>query len=79
MASPARVHHHGKAGHTLLTKTLLLHLPDEVQQLLGAAPRRRRDDHVAPIAQGLVDDGGRIGGVVRVFVHVVEPVRGCSP
>ena len=73
LAGQGGVHHHGEAGHAL-DEALLLHLPDKVQQLLGAAHGEGGDDHVAPIAQSLVNNGGQVGGVVRLLVHVVEPV-----
>ena len=53
--------------------TFLLHLPDEVEELLGASHRKGGDDHVAALAEGLVDDLGQSFGVVAVLV-LVEPV-----
>ena len=77
------VHIHGEirhGGH----QALILDLPDEIQQLLGAAHGKGGDHHVAALAQGLVDDLGQLAGiaphlgVVAVTVgalhdHIVRP------
>ena len=71
LAGQGGVHHHGKAGHAL-DEALLLHLPDEVQQLLGAAHGEGGDDDVAALLKGLVDDLGQSLGIA--LRRLVEPV-----
>lgn len=77
------VHVHGEirhGGH----QALILDLPDEIQQLLGAAHGKGGNHHVAALAQSLVDDLGQLAGiaphlcVVAVTVgalhdHIVRP------
>ena len=77
------VHVHGEirhGGH----QALILDLPDEIQQLLGAAHGKGGNHHVAALAQGLVDDLGQLAGiaphlgVVAVAIgalhdHIVRP------
>ena len=77
------VHIHGEirhGGH----QALILDLPDEIQQLLGAAHGKGGNHHVAALAQSLVDDLGQLAGiaphlgVVAVTVgafhdHIVRP------
>ena len=77
------VHVHGEirhGGH----QALILDLPDEIQQLLGAAHGKGGNHHVAALAQSLVDDLGQLAGiaphlgVVAVAIgalhdHIVRP------
>ena len=77
LAGQGGVHHHGEVGHAL-HQVLLLHLPDEVEQLLGAAHGEGGDDHVAPLGEGLVDELGQGLGVAlrRLVVPVAVGALG---
>ena len=73
LACQGRVHIHREAGDRL-HHALLLHLTDEIQQFLGAAHRKGGDDHIAAPAQGVINDGGQLFGVLRILLHIVVPV-----
>ena len=56
------IHIHIEIGHGL-HQVLVLNLPDEIQQLLGAPHGKGGDDHVAALAQRFVDDLRQLVGV----------------
>ena len=88
LAGQGGVHHHGEAGHAL-DEALLLHLPDKVQQLLGAAHGKGGNDDVAAPGKGVVDELGQglhialrdfmvpvaVGGLHDHIVGLVQKLR----
>ena len=69
------VHIHGEILHGG-DKPLVLDLPDEVQQLLRSAHGEGGDDHVAALAQRLVDDLRQLIGVAPHLGVVAVAVGG---
>ena len=58
----------------MLHQALLLDLPDEIEQLLGAAHGEGGNHQIAPFGQGFLNDLGQVGGVVGLLLDGVEAV-----